>query len=55
VTGTKEGDERLVLNGSDVLAVGRRQAWLFVTFASPMAERYERTLWIDTDFIVTDV
>jgi hypothetical protein len=35
------------LVGCDVLTVGRRQAWLFVTFASPTTERAERTLWID--------
>ena len=35
------------LVGSDVLTVGRRQAWLFVTFGAPTAEGEERTLWID--------
>jgi hypothetical protein len=35
------------LRGWDVIAVGRRQAWLFVTFAAPSPKRQERTLWID--------
>jgi hypothetical protein len=35
------------LTGSDVLAVGRRQAWLFVAFGAPTTDRQERTLWID--------
>jgi hypothetical protein len=30
-----------------VLAIGRRQAWLFVTFGAPTTDREERTLWID--------
>jgi hypothetical protein len=46
--------EDLVLAGWDVLAVGLRQAWPFVTFGAPIDERDERTLWIDTDFSVTD-
>jgi hypothetical protein len=36
------------------MAVGRRQAWLFVTFGSPLPERAEPTLWIDTTFRVGD-
>jgi hypothetical protein len=35
------------LVGWDVLTVGRRQAWLFVTFGAPTEARDERTLWID--------
>jgi hypothetical protein len=46
--------EALALKGWDVLAVGRRQAWLFVTFGSPSADCDERTIWIDTDFVLTD-
>jgi hypothetical protein len=38
------------LSGCDVLAVGRRQAWLFVTFGAPTADRAERTLWIDNSW-----
>ena len=44
--------DELELVGWDVLAVVRRQAWLFVTFGSPPPERAERTLWIDTTFRV---
>jgi hypothetical protein len=47
-------DDDLGLRGWDVLAVGQRQAWPFVTFAAPTDERSERTLWIDTDFAVAD-
>jgi len=43
------------LVGWDVLAVGRRQAWLFVTFGAPDAERQERTLWIDNPWRVEPV
>ena len=46
--------EELALEEWDVLAVGRRQAWPFVTFAAPTDEHGERTLWIDTDFAVAD-
>lgn len=46
--------EELALEGWDVLTVGRRQAWPFVTFAAPTDERGERTLWIDTDVAVAD-
>ena len=35
-----------------MLTVGRRQAWLFVTFGAPTAERVERTLWIDNPWRV---
>jgi len=49
-----EGADKLALHGWDVLAVGRRQAWLFLTFGSPDTDRTERTIWIDTDFTVTD-
>lgn len=42
----------LDLIGWDVLAVGRRQTHLFVTFGSPEITRAERRLWIDTDFKV---
>jgi hypothetical protein len=42
----------LNLVGWDVLEVGLRQAWPFVTLASP-GEREERRLFIDTDFVVT--
>ncbi len=48
------GAEDLALAGWDVLAVGLRQAWPFVTFAAPTDQRHERTLWIDTDFSVID-
>jgi hypothetical protein len=51
VSGASATDE-LDLIGWDVVAVGRRQAWLFVTFAAPSSERTERTLWIDTTFRV---
>jgi len=47
-------DDDLVLHGWDVLAVGQRQAWPFVTFAAPTDERSERTRWLDADFAVTD-
>src|SRR5712691_4113071 len=47
-------EDDLALKGWDVLAVGQRQAWPFVTFAAPTDERSERTLWIDTDFAVVD-
>lgn len=40
------------LIGWDVLAVGRRQTHLFVTFGSPEPIRAERTLWIATSFEV---
>jgi hypothetical protein len=40
-------DQVAELVGCDVLTVGRRQAWLFVSFGAPTAERQERTLWID--------
>jgi hypothetical protein len=50
---TAETDD-LRLEGSDVLVVGQRQAWQFVTFAAPTDARSERTLWIDTDFAVVD-
>jgi hypothetical protein len=43
------------LVGWDVLNVGRRQAWLFVTFAAPTAERDERTLWIDNAWRIEPV
>ena len=48
------GGNDLTLRGWDVLVVGQRQAWPFVTFAAPTDERRERTLWIDTDFAVAD-
>jgi hypothetical protein len=47
-------EDDLALHGWDVLAIGQRQAWPFVTFAAPSDERTERTLWIDTDFSVAD-
>ena len=47
-------DNDLALHGWDVLAVGQRQAWPFVTFAAPTDERSERTLWLDADFAVAD-
>jgi hypothetical protein len=40
------------LTGWDALAVGRRQAWLFVTFGAPTTDREERTLWIDNPWRV---
>jgi hypothetical protein len=43
------------LVGSDVLAVGRRQASLFITFADATRDRVERTLWIDTAFRIGEV
>ena len=45
-------DQATELVGCDVLAVGRRQGWLFVTFASPTPARDERTLWIDNPWRV---
>jgi len=47
-------EDDLALHGWDVLAVGQRQAWPFVTFTEPTDQRCERTLWIDTDFAVAD-
>lgn len=47
------GDD-LSIVGWDVVAVGQRQSWPFITFAAPTEARSERTLWIDTDFTATD-
>ena len=45
------GREPTVLVGWDIVEVGLRQAWPFVTFCSP-GGRTERRLFIDTDFVV---
>ena len=49
---TTSSDQVPDLVGWDVLAVGRRQAWLFVTFAAPTPDRQEQTLWIDNPWRV---
>ncbi len=42
------------LVGWDVLEVGIRQAWPFLTLGSPLPKRGERRLYIDTAFRVGD-
>jgi hypothetical protein len=54
LTVASSDEDDLALHGWDVLVVGQQQAWPFVTFAGPPPERSQRTLWIDTDFAVTD-
>jgi hypothetical protein len=47
-------DDLLELAGYDVLEVGVRQAWPFITFGAPTSERTERRLFIDADFSLSD-
>lgn len=48
-----EREDLLDLVGWDVLEVGLRQAWPFITFGAPTPEREERRLFIDADFSMT--